>query len=61
MSVTETFNWVLVNGSSVEEKAVSVERIRETEKYTPAEGEWRKPGQDPKEERYFLEKKNCMS
>ncbi len=47
MSVTETFNWVLVNGSSVEEKAVSVERIRETEKYTPVEGEWRRPGTDP--------------
>ncbi len=40
-----------MNGSSVEEKAVAVERIRETEKYTPAEGEWRRKHKDPKEDK----------
>ncbi len=45
MSVTETFNWVLLNGSSVEEKAVAVERVRETERFTPTEREWRRPEQ----------------
>jgi len=53
MSVTETFNWVLINGSAIEEQAVSVERIRETEKYTPKEAEWRQPGVDPKEEKWL--------
>ncbi len=43
MSVTETFNWVLLNGSQVEEKAVAVERVREAEKLTPTEREWRNP------------------
>lgn len=48
LSVTETFNWVLINGSNVEEQAVAVERVRETEKYTPQEGAWTRPDTDPK-------------
>jgi ABC-type multidrug transport system fused ATPase/permease subunit len=31
---------------------VAIERIRETEKYTPKEGAWRNPDKDPKEEKY---------
>ena len=32
----------------LEENAVSIERIRETEKYAPRERDWRNPDEDPK-------------
>ena len=51
MSVTETFNYVLINFSNLEENAVAIERIRETEKYAPREADWRNPDEDPRGER----------
>ena len=53
MSVTETFNFVLINFSQLEENAVSIERIRETEKHAPREGEWSNPAVDPKEKNWL--------
>ncbi len=53
LSITETFNWLLINSSLVEEHTVSIERIRETEKYTPTEGPWRIPESDPKDPKWL--------
>ncbi|TRY79300.1 hypothetical protein TCAL_05131 [Tigriopus californicus] len=52
LSVTETFNWVLQNGSKLEEQAVNLERIRETEEHAPLERPWQKPSADPKDRRW---------
>ena len=57
MSITETFQWVLNNATKIEEQAVSVERIRETEKYTPKEGLWRHTQSDPKDEHWLKDGK----
>ncbi len=48
MSVTETFNFFLINFTQLEENAVSLERIRETELLTPQEKPWRNDKVDPK-------------
>ena len=38
----------------LEENAVSIERIRETEKFAPRERDWRNPDEDPEGERKDL-------
>ena len=53
MSATETFQWVLNHGTRVEELAVGVERIRETEKYTPQEATWRNIRVDPEDQKWL--------
>lgn len=52
LSITETFNWVLQNGCKLEEQAVNLERIRETEENAPVERPWRNPEVDPKDRRW---------